>query len=116
MSAARAATLKMLKSKTVSINKQALVIGGGIAGMNAALGLARQGFPVVIAEKEDELGGFARRLHHTIEGADIQAYLKQVSAEVNAHPKIRVLTGARISAFEGFKGNFLTTVALGGDG
>jgi len=116
MSAARAATLKMLKSKTVSINKQALVIGGGIAGMNAALGLARQGFPVVIVEKDPELGGFARRLHHTIEGADIQSYLKQVTAEVSGHPKIRVLTGARITAFEGFKGNFLTTVALGGDG
>ena len=116
MSAARAATLKMLKSKTVSINKQALVIGGGIAGMNAALGLARQGFPVVIVEKDAELGGFARRLHHTIEGADIQAYLKQVTAEVSGRPKIRVLTGSKITAFEGFKGNFATTVALGGTG
>jgi len=116
MSAARAATLKMLKSKTVSINKQALVIGGGIAGMNAALGLARQGFPVVVVEKDKELGGFARRLHHTIEGADIQGYLKQVTAEVSGHPKIRVLTGAKITAFEGFKGNFATTVAWGPSG
>ena len=114
MSVARAATLKMLKSKTVSINKQALVIGGGIAGMNAALSLARQGFPVVIVEKEAELGGFARRLHHTIEGADIQAYLKELTAEVSGHPKIRVLTGSKITAFEGFKGNFATTVARAG--
>ncbi|MCU0601027.1 MAG: FAD-dependent oxidoreductase, partial [Desulfobacterales bacterium] len=116
MSAARAATLKMLKSKTVPINKRALVIGGGIAGMNAALGLARQGFPVVVVEKEAELGGFARRLHHTIEGADIQAYLKQLAGEVAGHAKIRVLTGATITAFEGFKGNFATTVAWGPSG
>ena len=44
MSVARAGTLKTLREKVVPINKQALVIGGGIAGMNAALGLADQGF------------------------------------------------------------------------
>jgi heterodisulfide reductase subunit A-like polyferredoxin len=116
MSVARANTLKPLHSKQVPINKQALVVGGGIAGMNAALALARQGFPVALVEKELELGGFARRLHHTIEGADIQAYLKQLSAEVAAEPKVRVLTGGTIAAFEGFKGNFKTTVKSGADG
>ncbi len=116
MSVARAATLKTLKSKDVPVNKQALVVGGGIAGMNAALSLARQGFPAVIVEKETELGGFARRLHHTIEGADVPAYLEKLVGEVSAHPQIRVLTGARISAFEGFKGNFVTTVANGAAG
>ena len=114
MSAARAATLKMLTTKSVPIHKQALVIGGGVAGMNAALSLARQGFPVVVVEKEAELGGFARRLHHTIEGADIPAYLKELAAEVTSHPKIRALTSARIAAFEGFKGNFVTSVAHAG--
>jgi heterodisulfide reductase subunit A-like polyferredoxin len=116
MSIARAATLKTLHSKVVPINKQALVIGGGIAGMNAGLALARQGFAVVLVEKEAELGGFARRLHHTIEGADIQAYLKQLTAQVTGHPKIRVLTEARITACEGFKGNFVTTVQCGSGG
>ena len=87
MSAARAATLKMLTTKSVPIHKQALVIGGGVAGMNAALSLARQGFPVVVVEKEAELGGFARRLHHTIEGADIPAYLKELAAEVTVAPE-----------------------------
>jgi heterodisulfide reductase subunit A-like polyferredoxin len=116
MSVARAAALKTLHSKVVPINKQALVIGGGIAGMNAALGLARQGFASVIVEKDTELGGFARRLHQTIEGADIRAYVQQLIGEVAGHPQIRVLTGARITAFEGFKGNFITTVAAGGNG
>jgi heterodisulfide reductase subunit A-like polyferredoxin len=116
MSVARAATLKTLRTKEVSITKRALVIGGGIAGMNASLALARQGFPVALVEKEPELGGFARRLHHTIEGADIPAYLKQLVAEVTAHAQIQVLTDTRITGFEGFKGNFATTVQTGTEG
>ncbi len=116
MSVARAARLRMLHEKVVPINKQALVIGGGVAGMNAALGLSGQGFQVVLLEKEAELGGFARKLHHTIEGDDIQAYLKKVVADVTADKKIEVLTGAEIVGFEGFKGNFGTEVKLGPEG
>jgi heterodisulfide reductase subunit A-like polyferredoxin len=116
MSVARATTLRTLTSKEVSITKRALVIGGGIAGMNASLALARQGFPVALIEKEAELGGFARRLHHTIEGADVQAYLKQLIGEVTGHAHIQVLTDTRITAFEGFKGNFATTVQTGAEG
>ncbi len=113
MAVARAATLRTLHEKVVPINKQALVIGGGVAGMNAALSLGNQGFSTVLLEKEAELGGFSRKLHHTIEGADVQAYLKNLVDEVNGHDKIEVLTGARIVGFEGFKGNFATEVALG---
>ena len=113
MAVARAATLRTLHEKVVPINKQALVIGGGVAGMNAALSLGNQGFDTVLLEKETELGGFARKLHHTIEGADVQAYLKTLIGEVNGHDKIEVLTGARIVGFEGFKGNFTTEVTLG---
>jgi heterodisulfide reductase subunit A len=113
MAVARAATLRTLHEKVVPINKQALVIGGGVAGMNAALSLGNQGFNTVLLEKEAELGGFSRKLHHTIEGADVQAYLKNLVDEVKGHDKIEVLTGARIAGFEGFKGNFATEVALG---
>ncbi len=112
MAVARAATLRTLHEKVVPINKQALVIGGGVAGMNAALSLGNQGFNTVLLEKEAELGGFSRKLHHTIEGADVQAYLKTLINDVNGHDKIEVLTGARIVGFEGFKGNFATEVAL----
>ena len=79
MSVARAAALRTLHEKVVPINKQALVIGGGVAGMNAALSLGNQGFNTVLVEKEAELGGYSRKLHHTIEGADIQATLKTLS-------------------------------------
>ncbi len=113
MSVARAAALRTLHEKVVPINKQALVIGGGVAGMNAALSLGNQGFNTVLVEKEAELGGYSRKLHHTIEGADVQAYLKSLIDEVNGHDKIDVLTEAKITGFEGFKGNFATEVMLG---
>ncbi len=116
MSVARAAALRRLESKTVPIHKQALVVGGGVAGMTAALALARQGFPAVIVEQEAELGGFARRLHRTIEGTDVQAALRELVAQVNAEPRIRVILAARITGFEGFKGNFTTTVVSGPGG
>ena len=115
MSVARAAKLRTLKEKIVPINKQALVIGGGVAGMNAALSLAKQGFDVVLVEKETQLGGFSRKLHHTIEGEDIQVYLKQLIDEVTGHNKIEVLTEARIVDFEGFKGNFATDIEAGSE-
>ena len=115
MSVARAAMLKTLQEKVVPINKQALVIGGGIAGMNAALGLGNQGFDVALIEKEPRLGGFSRKLHHTIEGEDIQAYLERLIAGVTAHEKIQVLTDARIVGFEGFKGSFSTQVTVGAE-
>ena len=89
MAVARAGTLKPLQEKVIPINKRALVIGGGIAGMNAALSLGKQGFEVVLVEKEPELGGFARNLHHTIEGADIQAYLEKLIGEVRPTTRSR---------------------------
>jgi heterodisulfide reductase subunit A-like polyferredoxin len=113
MAVARASTLKPLAEKVISVNKQALVIGGGVAGMNAALGLARQGFRVFLLEKETELGGLSRRLHHTIEGGDIRAYIKQLVADVRKNEFIEVITGARVTNFSGYKGNFKTEVVAG---
>ena len=113
MAVARAVTLESLKGKVVPINKQALVVGGGIAGMNAALSIADQGFSTVLVEKEAELGGFGRHLHHTIEGADIQDYLRKLRGRVTSHAKIEVLTGSAVSGFAGFKGNFTTDVLVG---
>jgi len=116
MSVARAANLKTLEEKVVPINKQGLIIGGGVAGMNAALSLAKQGFDVVLVEKETQLGGFSRKLHRTIEGEDIQAYLNKLIDEVSTNKKIKVITDGRIVGFEGFKGNFTTEIATGSKG
>ena len=113
MAAARAGTLTPLHEKVIPVNPRALVVGGGVAGMNAALTIADQGYEVVVVEKDERLGGMANRLHHTIEGWDVQHYLAGLIARVGAHPKIQVLTRALIVGFSGFKGNFTTEVLVG---
>jgi len=113
MAVARAALLKPLKEKMIKINKRALVIGGGVAGMNAALGLADQDFEVVIVEKEPQLGGLSRQLTTTIEGEDIQRYLLEIVERVTNHDKIQVMAESLIVGFTGFKGNFTTEIMVG---
>ena len=113
MAVARAGLLKPLKEKKIPINRRALVIGGGVAGMNAALGLADQGFEVVIVEKEPQLGGLARQLTTTIEGEDIQRYILDLVERVSSHEKIQLLTDSLIVGFTGFKGNFTTEIMVG---
>ncbi len=113
MAVGRAATLYPMQEKRIPVNHRAMVIGGGIAGMNAALNLGKQNFEVVLIEKEPELGGFARKLHHTIEGGDIQEYIRKLSAEVMANDKVEVLLDTEVTGFGGYKGNFKTDVAVG---
>jgi heterodisulfide reductase subunit A-like polyferredoxin len=113
MAVARAATLHPLYEKQIPVNQKGLVIGGGVAGMNAALGLADQDFEVVLVEKEAELGGLANRLTATIEGADVSDYLDGLIKKVTDHPKIQVLTNALIISFTGSQGNFTTEILVG---
>src|SRR5208282_981186 len=68
MAAARAAALVPLQEATAPVDNAALVVGGGIAGMTAALALAEQGFPVHLVEKSDRLGGTICRIHRTLDG------------------------------------------------
>jgi len=110
---ARVERLRPLKERVIPINKRALVIGGGIAGMSASLGLADQGFEVVLVEREPQLGGFARNINKTIEGEDIQSKLAELIDRVNHHENIQVLTQALVVGFSGFKGNFTTELLVG---
>jgi heterodisulfide reductase subunit A2 len=113
MAVARASLLKPLVEKPLTINQRALVIGGGVAGLSAALNLADQGFETILLEKETELGGNARRIHKTIEGMEVGPYLDQLVDRVKTHDKIQVLTGALVVGFSGYKGNFTTEVLVG---
>jgi heterodisulfide reductase subunit A-like polyferredoxin len=113
MAAARAGTLQPLREKIIPVNPRALVVGGGVAGMNAALAIADQGYEVVLVEKEERLGGMANRLHATIEGWDVPRYLQELTGRVQSHPRIQALTRALIVGFSGFKGNFTTEVLVG---
>jgi len=113
MAVARVSTLFPLHEKVIPVNKRALVIGGGVAGMNTALGLADQGFETVLVEKEAQLGGLANRLTTTIDGADVKKYLEELIKKVTSNSKIQVLTQSLIVGFTGFKGNFTTEVLVG---
>ena len=112
MAVARAATLNPLHEKRIPVTEKALVIGGGIAGMNAAKGLGDQGYEVVLVEKEEKLGGFGNHLFETIEGDNVKEYVKKLSKEVEEHEKIEVLKQALIVNFSGYKGNFVTEVIV----
>jgi heterodisulfide reductase subunit A-like polyferredoxin len=115
MSVARAETLHPLQEKKIPVVPKGLVIGGGVAGMNAALGLADQGYEVFLIEKEAELGGLAKQLTATIEGANIGEYIGELVSRVTTHEKIQVMTNALVVGFGGFKGNFTTEILLGPD-
>ncbi len=114
MSVARARYLEPLQEFDLPVNKTALVVGGGIAGMTCALSIANQGHEVYLVEKDKELGGIARRIHTTLEGLDVQAYLKDVIRAVYKNPLIHVSHEATITDVSGYVGNFITTVVTEG--
>jgi heterodisulfide reductase subunit A len=113
--AARVLKLKPLAGKPLPVEPKALVIGGGVAGMNAALNLAKQGFEAYLIDKDRDLGGLARRLHRTIEGTAVPDYLAGLVREVNDHDRIEVLTETEVVRHLGSRGNFLTTVVTGAE-
>lgn len=115
MAVARAALLEAQKMVAVEVNQAALVVGGGAAGMTAALSLAEQGFPVHLVEKQAELGGNLRHLYKQASGKDPQEYLCRLLQEVHANPNISVHLESQVVASSGFMGNFSSTI-LGPEG
>ena len=113
MAVAKAGLLEPLPEPVLNINQNALVIGGGVAGMEAAKTLAGQGYFTYLVEREGQLGGNARSLYQTWRGEDIQGYLQGLINEVEAEEKIEVCLGAEITEVEGFVGNFKTSVSGG---
>ena len=110
MSVARACHLEALQEIDLPVNKAALVVGGGIAGMTCALSIANQGHEVYLVEKDTDLGGMAKRIPHTLEGMDVQAYLHDLVRKVYQHPFIHVSHGVTITEATGYVGNFITRV------
>ncbi|MHA1734388.1 MAG: FAD-dependent oxidoreductase [Promethearchaeota archaeon] len=113
MAIAAARGLEPLKRLRLELKKKALVIGGGVAGMNAAIRFGEMGYESCLVEKEGELGGFARNVYSTIEGRNVQKYLRKLIEKVRNTPGVRVYTNAEIKAIDGFVGNFETTLVHG---
>jgi len=113
MAVARARLAEPLEPIVLRTLPSALVIGGGIAGMEAALNLAEQGFEVHLLEKAMSLGGIGRKVFHTLNGRDVQAYLKGLTEKVMQHPSIEVHTRAVLVESSGYIGNFTTRIKSG---
>jgi heterodisulfide reductase subunit A len=110
MSVARTAHLESLQEMDLPVNKAALVVGGGIAGLTCALSIAEQGHVVHLLEKEPDLGGRARQIHRTLDGVDVQAFLRDLVSRIYENPMIHVYSEASITGTSGYIGNFVTTV------
>ncbi|MBL7065716.1 MAG: FAD-dependent oxidoreductase [Anaerolineae bacterium] len=123
MSVAKSRQLCPLDRGLFDVNHHALVIGGGLAGMTAALSIAGQGFEVTLVEREAELGGNLRHIFVPLptdqstnlpiyQSTDPQALLRRTIEEVSANPRISVLTGAEVVDMGGYVGQYRTQVAL----
>jgi heterodisulfide reductase subunit A len=110
MSVARAGKLEPLEEFSLPVDKTALVVGGGVAGMTSAHALAEQGYETYLIEKASDLGGVANRIHYTLEGMDVQSFVKDLKKKVYRHPKIHAITDSAITHVDGYVGNFTTTV------
>ncbi len=100
-----------LQPISVPITKKALVIGGGVAGIQAALDIAAAGHEVILVEKEPSVGGKMAGLSETFPTLDCsQCILTPRMVEVNQHPKIRLMTYSEVEKVEGYIGNFSVTI------
>jgi heterodisulfide reductase subunit A-like polyferredoxin len=115
MAVARACQLEQIHNQELPVVQSALVVGGGIAGMTAALSIADQGFSVHLLEASDKLGGNALRLSATIKGEAVQPFVQEIIQKVRSHKAIAVHLGAKVADVQGFIGNFRTQVSRDGN-
>jgi heterodisulfide reductase subunit A len=114
MAVAKVGLLEPLTEPALEINQSALVIGGGISGMAAAMTLSGQGYHTYLIERNGSLGGQARFLHETWRGESIQQNLTKLIDEVQFDNNIDVCLNTEIKKVDGFVGNFETTVQMDG--
>jgi heterodisulfide reductase subunit A-like polyferredoxin len=115
MAVAKAAYIEPLHQVSMNVKNAALVVGGGVAGMEAALGLADQGFPTFLVERGQQLGGNALWLRHTWQGEAIQPYVENLVDRIQNHPHIKLYLNSEVVGTSGILGNFTTTIATSGD-
>ena len=100
-----------LEEKRVDVTKSALIIGGGVSGLSAALFLSKMGMQVYLVEKEAELGGHVRAIKNLWpvrkDGLDI---IEEMVAELRTRENVEIFTSASIASFEGFFGNYQAVI------
>ena len=114
MAVAKARLIQPLAERTLPLNHDALVIGGGAAGMTAALALADQNFHVHLVERDAEWGGHARHVRFLHDGQDPQDFLSKTISRTLGHPLITTHLGTTVAGIDGFLGNFKTRLSKNG--
>jgi len=94
------------------INQSVLVVGGGVAGMTAALNMAEDGFRVYLVERESSLGGLAMNIRKTLDGRDVGAYVKELIQKTVNHANLEIITNAIIVDHTGMPGMFKTGLQI----
>jgi heterodisulfide reductase subunit A len=114
MAVAKARLIEPLQERTLPLSHAAMVIGGGVAGMTAALALADQNFHVHLVERDAELGGHARHVRFLHDGQDPQDFLSKTISRTLGHPLITTHLGTTVAGIDGFLGNFKTRLSKNG--
>lgn len=114
MAVAKVRLLKPVKVTYSEINRQALVVGGGLAGLTASLSLAEQGFKVYLVEKAEQLGGSFKGAYYNLDGTDPVKLLQELVSQVENHPLIEVMTGSEVIEAGGYPGNYRAVVQYSG--
>ena len=102
-----------LRQERILVEKRALVLGGGLVGLDSALTLARLGIDTVLIEKSDVLGGNALKLETSFKGENVSSYLDNVLRQVQQEKRITVCRRATLESVSGSMGNFKGTIRIG---
>ncbi len=113
MAVMRVSGLGPLSQAKIPVTPVALVIGGGLSGMSAALEIANAGYEVHMVEREKELGGHLRRIYHTLSGVDPQETFRKLERDLAGHRNVRLHLGDEALEVKGYVGNFETTLRSG---
>ncbi len=112
MAVAKAARLRELSRIKLGLTHRAVIIGGGISGMSAAMALGNMGYEVDLVEKHERLGGLLNDLNTILPANEPPSVLlDDLTQRLNANPKITIHTRAEVKKVEGYVGNFVVTVA-----
>ncbi|MBI2934910.1 MAG: CoB--CoM heterodisulfide reductase iron-sulfur subunit A family protein [Chloroflexi bacterium] len=111
MAVAKVSLHQELFRKRIGLEKKALVIGGGIAGVQAALDIANAGYPVILVEREQTIGGRMAQLDKTFPTLDCSAcILSPKMVDVAQHPNIKLMNYSEVEKVQGYVGNFTVQI------
>ncbi|MBN1389308.1 MAG: FAD-dependent oxidoreductase, partial [Candidatus Thermoplasmatota archaeon] len=115
MTVAKSRLLEPIPASSIPVKQEVLVIGGGVAGMTAALSLGDQGFPTVLVEKKASLGGRLTDIRYTVEGIDVGKLLEELRARIAGHELVKAMTDTTILDIKGYVGNYEVELDTNGE-